>query len=490
MAAGIIFDGVDVTRLPPMRRCLAGLGRTFQIPQPFEKLTVFENLLVAARIRLGAAPKREVDRALRRYPRRDRPDRARQRAGRPAHAAGTQAARTGARARHRAEAPAARRDRRRPDRRRMPGSCRDDPGRSTPRGVAIIWIEHVLHALNSVVERLLVLDFGKVIGIGAAGGDHGVARSARDLSRDRGLMALLETRDLTAGYGDFQALFGVDIALERGRDRRHHRRQRRRQDDAAALDRRRARATRRTPSCLDGAAIGALAGAPISSASASPWCRRGASCSPRSASRRTCSSARYGRKAGGPWTLESVYELFPILQRAAQRPGTALSGGQQQMVAIGRALMSNPARAAVRRDQPRPRAGGDPRHLRGLPADQGGRRVAGHRRAGYRPGAEGRRPGLLHDGRPHHAVGHGRPSCRARRSTTPISGRPEHDLARHDRAGRSARRALCPVRRRAQPRLRHHAAGQPRAWRPDRARRLPHPGARDGARPEPVRWPR
>jgi len=34
-------------------------------------------------------------------------------------------------------------------------------------GTAIIWIEHVLHALTSVVERLLVLDFGRVIGIGA-----------------------------------------------------------------------------------------------------------------------------------------------------------------------------------------------------------------------------------------------------------------------------------------------------------------------------------
>jgi branched-chain amino acid transport system ATP-binding protein len=34
------------------------------------------------------------------------------------------------------------------------------------RGVSIIWIEHVLHALNSVVSRLLVLDFGKVIGLG------------------------------------------------------------------------------------------------------------------------------------------------------------------------------------------------------------------------------------------------------------------------------------------------------------------------------------
>lgn len=34
-------------------------------------------------------------------------------------------------------------------------------------GMSIIWIEHVLHALNSVVERLLVLNFGKVIGMGA-----------------------------------------------------------------------------------------------------------------------------------------------------------------------------------------------------------------------------------------------------------------------------------------------------------------------------------
>ena len=37
------------------------------------------------------------------------------------------------------------------------------------RGVTIVWIEHVLHALTSVVERLLVLDFGKVIGIGDPG---------------------------------------------------------------------------------------------------------------------------------------------------------------------------------------------------------------------------------------------------------------------------------------------------------------------------------
>jgi branched-chain amino acid transport system ATP-binding protein len=44
----------------------------------------------------------------------------------------------------------------------------------------------------------------------------------------------------------------------------------------------------------------------------------------------------------GPWTLARVYELFPVLAERRKLPSTALSGGQQQMVAIGRALMSNP----------------------------------------------------------------------------------------------------------------------------------------------------
>ena len=44
----------------------------------------------------------------------------------------------------------------------------------------------------------------------------------------------------------------------------------------------------------------------------------------------------------GPWTVHAVYELFPILKEKRHQPSASLSGGQQQMVAIGRGLMSNP----------------------------------------------------------------------------------------------------------------------------------------------------
>jgi branched-chain amino acid transport system ATP-binding protein len=51
-----------------------------------------------------------------------------------------------------------------------------------------------------------------------------------------------------------------------------------------------------------------------------------------------------GATAGrpGPWNLRRLYALFPILAEKRRQPGTSLSGGQQQMVALGRALMSNP----------------------------------------------------------------------------------------------------------------------------------------------------
>src|SRR6186713_915747 len=44
----VLFEGRDITRETPERRCRAGIARSFQIPQPFGGMTVFENLVVAA----------------------------------------------------------------------------------------------------------------------------------------------------------------------------------------------------------------------------------------------------------------------------------------------------------------------------------------------------------------------------------------------------------------------------------------------------------
>jgi branched-chain amino acid transport system ATP-binding protein len=163
-AGAVRFAGGDVTSEPPMRRCVRGIGRTFQIPQPFEKLTVFENLLVAAAF---GSQKREAEVA----------ERCAEilveaglagRANQPAGALGLLQRKRLELARALATDP------------KLllldeiaggltEGECHSlvETIRGVrKRGVSIIWIEHVLHALNAVVDRLLVLNFGKVIGVG------------------------------------------------------------------------------------------------------------------------------------------------------------------------------------------------------------------------------------------------------------------------------------------------------------------------------------
>ena len=51
---------------------------------------------------------------------------------------------------------------------------------------------------------------------------------------------------------------------------------------------------------------------------------------------------RLAKKTNGPWTIEKVYRLFPVLEKLQGSKGTTLSGGEQKMLAIGRALMKNP----------------------------------------------------------------------------------------------------------------------------------------------------
>ena len=51
---------------------------------------------------------------------------------------------------------------------------------------------------------------------------------------------------------------------------------------------------------------------------------------------------RLSRRSKGPWSIDRVYKLFPVLERLRASKGTTLSGGEQKMLAIGRALMKNP----------------------------------------------------------------------------------------------------------------------------------------------------
>lgn len=151
---------------------------------------------------------------------------------------------------------------------------------------------------------------------------------------------LLETRTLTASYGQFRALFGVDIALDAG-------------ETVAIIG-----ANGAGKSTLLRSITGVLwnepgqvlhRGDPIGALPAEAILKRGIAMVPEG--RRLFPSLSVEenlliggqmRRAKGPWTLNAVYDLFPILRERRRSPGTALSGGQQQMVAIGRALMSNP----------------------------------------------------------------------------------------------------------------------------------------------------
>ena len=153
-------------------------------------------------------------------------------------------------------------------------------------------------------------------------------------------MAMLETHDLTAFYGDFQALFGITFTIDEGETvaviGANGAGKSTFLKAVAGLLPRPAAAVR-----FDARDIGALAAYDI--------VKLGIALVPEG--RRLFSSlsveenllvGAYGRHTGGPWDLPAIYRLFPALRERRNTPSTALSGGQQQMVAIGRSLMSNP----------------------------------------------------------------------------------------------------------------------------------------------------
>ena len=150
---------------------------------------------------------------------------------------------------------------------------------------------------------------------------------------------LLEVRALDAYYGDFQALFGVSLRVAAG--------------EVVAVIGANGAGKSTLLKCIAGVIPSRrdavlFDGEPIGDAPAHTVVARGIALVPEG--RRLFSSLSVeenlliGGQLGrpGPWRLSRIYELFPTLAARRHVPSTSLSGGEQQMVAIGRALMSNP----------------------------------------------------------------------------------------------------------------------------------------------------
>lgn len=149
----------------------------------------------------------------------------------------------------------------------------------------------------------------------------------------------LETHALTAGYGDFQALFGIDLVLESG-------------ETTAIIGANGAgkstfmkALTGLVPTqpgmvVVDGANAGGQPAEAIidSGIALVPEGRR------LFGSLTVEENLLMGRRPNrhGGWSLDNIYDTFPVLAERRKLSATSLSGGQQQMVSIGRALMSNP----------------------------------------------------------------------------------------------------------------------------------------------------
>jgi branched-chain amino acid transport system ATP-binding protein len=160
----VVFQGEDISGRTPDQRCRSGLGRTYQIPKPFEGMTVFENVLVGGTFGRGQSEKASYEicaRALQRAAllpqanvlgeslsllERKRLELARALATEPKVLLLDEIA--GGLTEHEMH------------------SLIDTIKQLRTEGISIIWIEHIVHALMAVVDRLMAIDFGRLIAEG------------------------------------------------------------------------------------------------------------------------------------------------------------------------------------------------------------------------------------------------------------------------------------------------------------------------------------
>jgi branched-chain amino acid transport system ATP-binding protein len=150
---------------------------------------------------------------------------------------------------------------------------------------------------------------------------------------------MLETQSLEAFYGDFQALFGLDLKVGEG--------------EVVAIIGSNGAGKTTTMRAITGllpcqSEMVRWKGAPIGHLRADQIAKLGIAMVPEGRQLFPSLTVEENLLIGGgtgrpgPWSLESVYSLFPVLGERRKQASTSLSGGQQQLAAIGRALMANP----------------------------------------------------------------------------------------------------------------------------------------------------
>ena len=170
----VSYDGRDITKLKPHQRCRAGIGRSYQVPQPFGNMTVFENLVTAACFgggqpeaqawetahqvlgQTGLLPQANKPAGGLTLLNRKRLELARALATRPKLLLLDEIA--GGLTEHEAK------------------QLVDELRRIKAQGVTMIWIEHVVHALLAIADRLFVINFGQQL---AEGEPHAVMADAQ-----------------------------------------------------------------------------------------------------------------------------------------------------------------------------------------------------------------------------------------------------------------------------------------------------------------------
>ena len=152
---------------------------------------------------------------------------------------------------------------------------------------------------------------------------------------------ILEARHLTASYGASQILFGIDFQLERG-------------ETACLLGRNGVGKTTTMKTVMG--LLKPLGGSVVFNSTEiggrQPYeiSRLGIAYVPQgrqifpdlTTKENLLIAARKGGPSGSEWTIQRIYEVFPVLKRRENFKGSALSGGEQQMLCIARGLMQNP----------------------------------------------------------------------------------------------------------------------------------------------------